>query len=180
MKKLLSLLLLLSPLPVNALEPEDFYTYDAMYCMKKGECTKDVHELKVQAEEEKELLRLLRILGVKVYKAAPIYFTGNYRALYYPDINTIFINARYWDDQLELLRHESWHVAQDCKVGLHNSNLVPLRDHTQVPEEFKADAIARYGTGDPYVYKIEREALWAGDTPWMAFLELEKCVKKDL
>ena len=180
MKKLLSLLLLLSPLPVSALEPENFYTYDAMVCMKTGECTKDIHELTIQSEEEKELLRLLKILDIKVYKAAPIYFTNNYRALYYPDINTIFINARYWEDQLVLLRHEAWHVAQDCKVGLHNSNLVPLRDHTEVPVEHKEDAIARYGTGDPYVHKIEREAIWAGDVAWMSFLELEKCVKKSL
>ena len=167
MKKLLSLLLLLTPLPVNALEQEDYYTYDAMHCMKKGECTKNIEKYEVQSEEEKLILQHLAILGVKVYKASPIYFTNDYRALYYPDINTIFINARYWQDQLVLLRHESWHVAQDCKVGLHNSNLVPLRDHTQVPVEYKEDAIARYGTGDPYVYKIEREALWAGDVAWM-------------
>jgi len=178
MKRLLSLLLMFSPLPVNALESEDYYTYDAMYCMKTGECTNDIEEYVVQSEEEKLILNTLKVLGVKVYKASPIYFTNNYRALYYPDINVIFINVRYWKDQLELLRHESWHVAQDCEVGLHNSNVVPLRSHTDVPTKFKEQAIARYGTDDPYVYKIEREALWAGETAWMSYIELEKCLNK--
>ena len=180
MNKFLLLLLAFSPLQTKELEKKDHYTFGAMHCMKILECTKDVHEMTTEnkTDEERKLIATLKLLNIKVYKAAPIYFTDTYRALYYPDTNSIFINARYWEDQLVLLRHEAWHVAQDCKVGLHNSDLVPIHHHEDVPIEFKKDAIKRYGTGDPFVHKIEREALWAGDTPWMSYKEISNCLNK--
>ena len=182
MNKILLSLLLVLPMPAMAMKGEDlFYTHTAQKCMKFRECTAGVDEVTPEgrSDEAKEILSKLKVINVKVYEAIPQYFYNQSRALYFPDKNTIYINKMYSGAPgvfINLLRHEAWHAAQDCAVGLHNSSITPLRKHMDVPVEYKKDALLRYGTGDPFTFKVEREALWAGDTPGMTSDELDLCI----
>ena len=178
MNKLLSLLLLL-PLPVSS--SELFHTSISMACMKEKECTAGVIEVDLEGQESetREILNNLKEIGVEVYKAVPQYFKKHFRAVYYSDDKLIFINTRYLynkKDLLEVLRHEGWHVAQDCEAGFDSPELVPIYEYSEVPQKFKDDALMRYGF-DPFVIKIETEAIWAMYTPKMTINELEKCKK---
>ncbi len=94
MKKLLLLLALLIP---SASAHGIFYTYEAMHCMKLRECTEGVEKLSSEdyEGEAKTIIDNLDQMGVEVYNAIPQYFVDEYRALYYSDTNTIFINQRY-------------------------------------------------------------------------------------
>tara|TARA_Y100001954_G_scaffold208892_1_gene233569 strand:+ start:271 stop:837 length:567 start_codon:yes stop_codon:yes gene_type:complete len=182
MNKILLSFLLVLPMPAMAMKGEDlFYTHTAQKCMKLRECTEGVTEVTPEgrSDEVKEILNKLKVINVKVYEAIPQYFVNQNRALYFPDKNTIYINRMYSGVPgvfINLLRHEAWHAAQDCAVGLHNSSITPLRKHMDVPVEYKKDALLRYGTSDPFTFKVEREALWAGDTPGMTSKELDLCI----
>ena len=178
MNKLLSLLLLL-PLPASS--SELFHTHVSMQCMKEKECTVGVVEVELEGKqaESREILNNLNEIGVEVYRAIPQYFKKEFRAVYYSDKKLIFINMGYVynkNDLLEVLRHEGWHVAQDCEAGFDSPELTPIYEYSEVPQKFKDDALERYGF-DPFVIKIETEAIWAMYTPKMTINELEKCKK---
>ena len=172
MKKVILLLLAsLTVLPAS----EDWIEV----CFKDDECG-EVYELSSDEfdGEAKEILNNLEKLKVGVYKAYPYYFKNDYRGLYYPDDNNIFLNMGYigvHDDFLNILRHESWHVVQDCKDGLYNSSLQKI--WSTVPQQYTEEAKKRYGL-DPTVIRIEREALWAGETYGMSAAQTGECVKK--
>ena len=80
-----------------------------------------------------------------------------------------------YENFIDILRHESWHVVQDCKDGLYNSTLEKI--WSTVPQKYTEDAKKRYGL-DPTVIRIEREALWAGETYGMSAAQTGECVKK--
>ena len=172
MNKLLSLLLLL-PLPASS--SELFHTHVSMQCMKEKECTVGVVEVELEGEqaESREILNNLNEIGVEVYRAIPQYFKKEFRAVYYSDKKLIFINMGYLynkNDLLEVLRHEGWHVAQDCEAGFDSPELTPIYEYSEVPQKFKDDALERYGF-DPFVIKIETEAIWAMYTPKMTTVD---------
>ena len=147
--------------------------------MKEKECTAGVVEVDLEGQESetREILNYLKEIGVEVYKAVPQYFKKEFRAVYYSDDKLIFINAGYLynkKDLLKVLRHEGWHVAQDCEAGFDSPELVPIYEYSEVPQKFKDDALMRYGF-DPFVIKIETEAIWAMYTPKMTIDALKKC-----
>ena len=171
MKKILTVLFALSlvqsPTLSETFKPN---TYDSMLCMKLRQCKDDVHQLLVDDFERGEINDILHFLdevGVKVYKASSDYFINEHRAIYYPDTNTIFLNQKYLTDDiilLELLRHEGWHVAQDCMAGtLSNSELVPILKPEYFSRDIMEETIERYGR-DPTTVRIEREAVLAANT----------------
>ena len=171
MKNLLTSLCVLASLVVPSSTFAESYkpnSHDSMLCMKLRQCKDGVNELVVNdyTGETKDILISLDRLGIKVYEASSEYFIDEYRALYYPDKNTIFLNKKYLTDEkilLELLRHEGWHVAQDCMAGtLSNSELVPIIKPEDIPESITEEAIERYGR-DPTTIRIEREAILATD-----------------
>ena len=181
MKKLLTLLATASLITLPALSSE----YDGRGCMRRNDCTKEVYEVKSEdyEGEVRDILANLEELHIGVYKAFPYYFEENYRGLYYPDVNVIYLNMGHIDNNdealIDVLRHEGWHVVQDCKAGLYNTSLdriylVP----NVVPYKYTENAINLYGVGDPLIVKIEREALWAGATPNMTTKSLKECVLK--
>jgi len=176
MNKLLSLLLLL-PLPVSS--SELFHTHASMMCMKEKECTIGVKKIDLVGEqkESRKILNDLNKIGVEVYRAIPQYFKEQFRAVYYSDSKLIFINDGYLTskkDLLEVLRHEGWHVVQDCEAGFDSPELSPIYDYSIIPQIYKDDALLRYGF-DPFVIKIEAEAVWAMYTPMMTIDALKKC-----
>tara|TARA_B100000902_G_scaffold39416_1_gene46909 strand:- start:660 stop:1208 length:549 start_codon:yes stop_codon:yes gene_type:complete len=150
--------------------------------MRHGKCTAGVNQITVgdyhYNDEIRMLLANLNQMGVEVNEAIPQYFVDEYRALYYSDVNRIYLNKRYTDDPgmfIRALRHEGWHAAQDCMGGgMHNSEMMPMLEATSIPDEVIQDTFARYGF-DPSVVRIEREAVWAMDMPWMTVDALEAC-----
>jgi len=181
---LLASVALVVPTLAQEEEKEDpfFYTYEAMQCMRHGECTAGVTQITVgdyyYNDEIRMILANLNQMGVEVNEAIPQYFVDEYRALYYSDLNKIFLNKRYTDDPgmlIRALRHEGWHAAQDCMGGgMHNSEMMPMLEATTIPDEVIQDTFDRYGF-DPAVVRIEREAVWAMDNPWMTVDALEAC-----
>ena len=159
-----------------------FYTYEAMQCMRHEHCTVGVNQVKAKDfdynPEIKTILTNLDKMGVTVHEAIPQYFVDEYRALYYSDVNRIYLNKRYTDDPgmfIRALRHEGWHAAQDCMGGgMHNSDIMPMLDANKIPEDVIQNTFARYGF-DPTVVRIEREAVWAMDMPWMTVEALKAC-----
>jgi len=159
-----------------------FYTYEAMQCMRHEKCTAGVDQVKANDfdynPEIKTILTNLDMMGVTVHEAIPQYFVDEYRALYYSDVNRIYLNKKYTDDPgmfIRALRHEGWHAAQDCMGGgMHNSDIMPMLDGNMIPADVIQDTFARYGF-DPTVVRIEREAVWAMDMPWMTVEALKAC-----
>ena len=157
-----------------------FFSYDAMNCMKLGECTEGIYELSSdnKNDEIKSILKNLNQMGVKVYEAIPEYFVDEYRALYYSDKNLIFINMGYVDNDetlIKILRHEGWHAAQDCMGGgVANSDLMSILDHDTIPSYVMDETFQRYGY-NPTVVRIEREAVWAMKVNGMTVKALKAC-----
>jgi hypothetical protein len=187
MKRLLFGLLASVALVVPTLAQEEkedpvFYTYEAMECMRQGKCTSGVSKVKMSDyhynDEIVNILANLDQMGVEVYESIPEYFVDEYRALYYSDTNKIFLNKGFTDDPvmfIRALRHEAWHAAQDCMGGgMHNSDIMPMLDANKIPAEVIEETFARYGF-DPHTVRIEREAVWSMDMPWMTVDALEAC-----
>ena len=157
-----------------------FFSYDAMQCMKLGECTEGVYKLETSdyTGEVRDILFNLDQMEVKVYEAIPEYFVEQYRALYYPDKNVIFLNMGYVDNDetlTKILRHEAWHAAQDCMAGgMHNSDILSIFDYKIIPSYVMDETFLRYGY-DPTVIRIEREAVWAMKVNGMTVKALEAC-----
>ena len=166
--------------PVFAHIPFDSNSWDAMHCMKLGECTDGVYKVNSSEYwgEIESLLINLEKMGVKVYEASSEYFVDEYRALYYSDINTIFLNKEYIGDidtMLRIIRHEGWHAAQDCMAGsIVNSDILSILDHKLIPSYVMDETFLRYGY-DPTVVRIEREAVWAMKVKGMTVKALEAC-----
>ena len=185
MKKLLSTLFasIVLSTPISAhqkIDDDVFYTREAMQCMKLGHCNEGIYRVRSEnySGETKEILEHLEDLEVKVYRAIPQYFMNEYRGLYYSDRNKIFINIGFVKDQpsfLTILRHEGWHVAQDCMAGsIANSDIVGILSHEVIPPHIIQETFDRYGY-DPTVVRIEREAVWAMKTPNMTTDALKAC-----
>ena len=185
MKKLLTGLVaslaLCTPAPAHEEIEDWFYTPVAMGCMKLGECTEGVYPVKSEnySGETKEILEHLEDLEVKVYRAIPQYFMNEYRGLYYSDQNKMFINTKFTKDSksfLTILRHEGWHVAQDCMAGtLANSDIMSILDHEKIPKDIIQETFDRYGYSDPMVIRIEREAVMSMYTADMTTKALSVC-----
>ena len=183
---LASVALVVPSLAQQQIEKEEyddvFYTYEAMQCMRHEKCTAGVNEVKAKDfdynPEIKTILTNLDKMGVTVHEAIPQYFVDEYRALYYSDVNRIYLNKKYTDDPgmfIRALRHEAWHAAQDCMGGgMHNSDIMPMLEATTIPDEVVQETFARYGF-DPHTVRIEREAVWSMDNPWMTVDALEAC-----
>ena len=65
--------------------------------MKLRECNDEVYELVAEdyTGELKKILENLRKMEVRSYEAPGKYFVEDYRALYYADKNTIFLNIKH-------------------------------------------------------------------------------------
>lgn len=185
MKKLLlglfASVALVVPTLAHQVEDNLFYTYEAMECMHKRLCTVGVDEVNINDfydDEIRTLLVNLDQMGVKVYESNPQYFVDSYHALYYSDVNKIFLNREATNDFetfIKALRHEGWHAAQDCMAaGMYNSDIMPLLEAERIPSEVIQQTFALYGY-EPRIVGIEREAMLAMDIPWMTVEALEAC-----
>lgn len=169
-----------------------FYTMDAMGCMLLRECTKDVEEVfsildvssqypnteefTPQALEFNNMLTSLNQIGVKVYLADERYFPVGHRGVYHTVSNNFYLNKAYMgrpSTLMSVMRHEGWHVAQDCMAGsIENSMIAIIMPEEKVPELWRNMAERTYpASAVPW----EAEASWAGRTEGMTQKALESC-----
>ena len=75
------------------------------------------------------------------------------------------------------LRHEGWHLAQDCMAGtLDNSFVAVIMDDEKIPEIHKYLTKTVYAT-TPKAIPWEQEANWAEATQGMTIDALKACKK---
>lgn len=200
-KTLLALALAVSagtPVIAETLKPEQYKKPHATGCMILRECKEDViqvrslEELKAifyfvdYGEHEKELNSLFASfnkLGIGVFVADGKYFPPRHRGLYHTVHNKMFLNLGWVGDPevlMDVLRHEGWHAAQDIMAGgIKNSFIGIIHSEEEVPREFALKADIAYG-GNPRVLPWEREAKWAGGTPWMTAIALDAATRGPL
>ena len=169
-----------------------YYSMDAMGCMLMRECKKDVKEVfsmldissnyeNMEAftpvsQEFNNMLMTLNQIGVKVYLADERYFPVGHRGVYHTVSNAFFLNKTYMHRPnvlMSVMRHEGWHVAQDCMAGSIKNNIIAII----MPEE-KVPPLWREMVEKTYPASAvpwEAEATWAGKTEGMTMKALEAC-----
>ena len=195
-RQLLASLALMSslafPLALKAEPTKGYFTMDAMGCMILRECTKDVKEVFSMldissnyenmeaftpvAQEFNNMLMTLDEIGVKVYLADQKYFPVGHRGVYHTVTNAFFLNKAYMgrpSTLMSVMRHEGWHVAQDCMAGsIKNSMIAIIMPEEKVPGLWREMTERSYpASAVPW----EAEATWAGKTADMTQKALEAC-----
>ena len=118
------------------------------WCRNNVDLIKNINHVKAEfpndnydniADEFNELINNLERFRVKVFLADKIYFPEKYIGVYNTSNNNIYLNKKYMHNEVQLirtLRHEAWHVAQDCKAGFKNKSLGMIVVPKYVPESF--------------------------------------------
>ena len=198
MKKILLSLIGCIALTSSAYAKEDkitkgFKTMDSMGCMILQECTDNVRQVNnikdikdnypdsdysaVAVEFDKMLVSLNEI-GVMVFLGDEKYFPVGHRGVYHTVSNKFYLNDSYMDEQstlMTVMRHEGWHVAQDCMAGtIENSLIAIILPEESVPKlwrEMVEDTYPKHSV--PW----ESEATWAGKTEDMTAKALSACAR---
>ena len=177
------------------------YTPSALGCMKLGECTEGVYpvlqssdletfgELTWTDDEQVEadgIIQVLNELNVDVYIAEAKYFPRGMLAVYYTDINAIYLNSdrrAVPTTIMQSLRHEGWHTVQDCMAGgIDNTFMAVIFDDDEIPQKYRHLANIRYGRS-PWTAKAipwEQGAIYAGDTADLTLDTLQACANGPL
>lgn len=160
-------------LPVVAEERiKSWRSFDSMGCMMLRECKEDVNKLfswrdlgpdyELWADELDLIFKSLDAIGVDVYIADERYFLRNTRGVYNVAGNNFFLNRHYLyqpTKMVQVIRHEGWHVAQDCMAGtLNNSFTGLIFEEEKVPKWIRRGAERTYPAN---VVPFEAEAMWA-------------------
>ena len=195
MKKfLLAMILVASPaFAGESKTPKEFYTMDSMGCMLLRECTKDVQRVEsiatiadtypdsdyvIIADEFHNMLTSLDQIGVNVFLADEKYFPVGHRGVYHTVGNNFFLNKTYMRRPgvlMSVMRHEGWHVAQDCMAGtIENSLIAIIKPEEEVPMIWR-EMVER--TYPKHAQPWEAEATWAGKTEGMTQKALQSCAK---
>ena len=171
-----------------------YKTPDSMGCMMLQECKEGVEEItswkqfgvtgyEPFAEELDSIFAGLNKSGIKVFLADEKYFIPLARGLYYVLGNNMFLNKYYIYNPLmmvKVVRHESWHAAQDCMAGtIDNSMIALIMDEEKVPTIWQKIAEASY-TSTPHAIPWEKEATWAGKTAGMTQKALAACADGEM
>lgn len=181
-------------LPVSAEPTKGYYSMDAMGCMILRECTKDVKQvysmLDVSSEydnpekftsvtqEFNRMITALNKVEVGVYLADERYFPPGHRGVYHTVSNNFFLNKRFMHRPgvlMSVMRHEGWHVAQDCMAGsIKNSMIAIIKPEEDVPKLWREIVEKTYPKS---AVPWEAEAKWAGKTANMTQDALESCAR---
>ena len=178
----------------DPLKDEEYFTMHSMGCMLLQECTDDVEEvfslLDVSSQydntesftpisnEFNNMLVSLNQVGVKVFLADEKYFPVGHRGVYHTVSNNFFLNRSFMGRPnvlMSVMRHEGWHVAQDCMAGtIDNSMIAIIKPEDEVPMIWQ-ELVNR--TYPPSAQPWEKEATWAGKTEGMTQKALESCAR---
>jgi hypothetical protein len=173
-----------------------YHTMDAMGCMILRECTDGVKEVfslldisteysntddyHIIADEFHRMLVSLNQIGVKVFLAPDKYFPHNTRGSYHTVSNNFFLNKKWMNSPgmlMSVMRHEGWHVAQDCMAGtIKNSLIAIIKPEEDVPVLYQVLVERTYPNKQTWPW--EKEATWAGRTENMTVEALEACASE--
>ena len=122
------------------------------------------------AQELDVILSSLDKLGIDVYIGTYKYFPADHRGVYHAMHNRMYLNRDRLGHPITLmdvLRHEGWHAVQDIMAGsLKNTHMAIVFPEENVPRDVVLRTNIAYAS-NPRVLPWEREAKWAGETPWM-------------
>ena len=133
------------------------------------------------ADEFNRMLTSFKKIGVEVFLGDERYFPSSYRAVYSSRKNNIYLNEAYMSDPGGLIRstrHEGWHVAQDCKVGMKNRQMKPIISEKYIPKSYHK-SVERIYADRPDEIEIEKGAYWAGFVVGMTEAALESCIENE-
>ena len=173
------------------------YSLSAMGCMILRECTEGVEQLTPDSailsgkefdafrEEIKSILVALNKLDVPVYVGPARYFTPRTVGLYKPEYNRFFVNEELLKDPREFLgtmRHEGWHVVQDCMGGgLQTSFMAQVHQDSEIPSwVMKTTRLSYESMGQSRAVPWEADANWAEEQSNQTSKHLEMCAKGPL
>ena len=153
------------------------YSLAAMGCMILLECTEGVEQLTTQSklledksfdpfrEEIKAILTALGKVKVPVYVGETRYFTPRTVGLYKPEYNRFFVNEDLVKDPREFLgtmRHEGWHVVQDCMGGgIKTSFMAQVHQDSEIPSWIMKHTKLSYES-----MGMSRAVPWEADANW--------------
>ena len=169
-----------------------YYTNDSMGCMLLRECTDGVEQvtniLDISSQypntysftdiatEFNNMLTSLSGIGVKVFLADEKYFPVGHRGVYHTVGNNFFLNKAFMHRPnvlMSVMRHEGWHVAQDCMAGtIKNSFVAIILPEDSVPPFWREMTERTYPSA---AVPWEAEATWAGKTEGMTQEALAAC-----
>ena len=135
----------------------------------------------IVADEFNRMLTSFKKIGVEVFLGDKRYFPQLYRAVYSSKKNNIYLNKAYMSDPGGLIRstrHEGWHVAQDCKVGMKNRKMKTIISEKYIPKSYHKK-VERIYADRPDEIKIEKGAYWAGFVVGMTEAALESCIENE-
>ena len=173
------------------------YSAAAMGCMILLECTEGVEQLRPDSkllgdksfdafrDEIKSILSGLDKVKVPVYVAPPRYFTPRTVGIYKPKYNRFFVNEELLKDPREFLgtmRHEGWHVVQDCMGGgIETSFMAQVHQDNEIPAwVMKSTRLAYESMGQSRAVPWEADANWAEEQSNVTAQKLEMCAKGPL
>jgi ribosomal protein L39E len=173
------------------------YSLEAMGCMILLECTEGIEKLSAESEFLKnqdfdpfreEIIRIVTALNkleVPVYVAPERYFTPRTVGLYKPNYNRFFINETLLKDPREFLgtlRHEGWHVVQDCMGGgLKTSFMAQVHQDSEIPAWIMKQTRLTYESMmQSRAIPWEADANWAEEQLNQTARHLDMCVQGPL
>ena len=197
MKKVIMSLLaaatIAAPVLADPIKQDEYYSNHSMGCMLLRECTDGVKQINSIADiadtypdnnfssvanEFNSMLTALKQIGVNVFLAEEKYFPVGHRGVYHTVSNNFFLNKTFMKRPhvlMSVMRHEGWHVAQDCMAGTIENNMIAIiMSEEDVPEMWQEMARRAYALM-PHAIPWEREATWAGKTQGMTMKALQSC-----
>ena len=135
----------------------------------------------IVTDEFNRMLASLKKIGVEVFLGDERYFPRLYRGVYSSRKNNIYLNEAYMSDPggfIRTMRHEGWHVAQDCKSGMKSKTMKPIISDKYIPKSYHK-TVERIYANRPDEIKFEKGAYWAGFTVGMTEAALESCIENE-
>ena len=135
----------------------------------------------IVTDEFNRILTSLEKIGVEVFLGDKRYFPKLYRGVYSSRKNNIYLNEAYMSDPggfIRTMRHEGWHVAQDCKSGMKSKTMKPIISEKYIPKSYHKSVERIYGDR-PDEIEIEKGAYWAGFVVGMTEAALESCIENE-
>ena len=189
---------LMIALPINAESFNDIINSKSytLKCMALGKCkdgVKPINDISdiassypdsnfnIVADEFNRMLTSLKKIGVEVFLGDERYFPQLYRGVYSSRKNKIYLNEAYMSDPggfIRTMRHEGWHVAQDCKSGMKSRTMKPIISEKYIPKHYHK-SVERIYADRPDEIQIEKGAYWAGFTVGMTEAALESCIENE-
>ncbi|MEK9699093.1 MAG: hypothetical protein VW270_25170 [Candidatus Poseidoniales archaeon] len=161
-------------------------SFDSLGCMMLRECKEDVVELTtwselgpeygIAAEELDAIIAALKKVGATIYLADERYFAFRMRGVYDVRFNNIFLNKFYLDQptkMIQVIRHEGWHIAQDCMAGTIDNTFTAVIHQDGVVPDWIANGAEK--TYRKEVVPYEAEAMYAAFSDTLTRDALEVC-----